>query len=837
MYHWHYHKHYRYALLEPQKISTRQAVVKTKERTTEKASRLPNHPPFIMFMRAKLRQLASSSSHHATFFRKRMCPHSTCAPLLSQAYNSRRTPTSPSLPRNHQSLTTTSKGRRFLHSTSRHSITLSTVSPSSVAAKTVPPSATAPLPTSRGLFSLALLRQPTDFVTAATTAMAHGNLLRQTLTEQLDLPLTNRRQALEILHLLDDISKTVCNVIDAAELCRNVHSSRQWRSSAENAFSILSDYINELNADTQLYRAVTRVIQTKDLFAQLSGEEQRFATLLQAEFERDGIHLPDEPREQVRQMRNHLTQIETLFTSNITHSRKLFDVNATAVNQIIPTSTIASVVPQSEAASHPTNNLVTLSSEAALANTILKYSENPALRKQVYLETVTNCPDNLAVLDAMIQTRHDVSVAMGFSSYADRILRDKMFKNQATVYTFLHQLQEQVKPHYQADMEELSRVKQRLEGNSVVEPWDIQFYTGLIKAHEGLESSDVSSYLTVGNCLEGMKVLVQRLFGIAMEEDEMTPDERWDLDGNEDPPTEARVRKFLFRETSTGRDVGTMYLDLFPRDGKYGHAAHFTVRCGCVLDAISDAPEYQLPIIALVCNLTPPSSSAVLSHGEVETLFHEFGHALHSLLSRTAFQHLAGTRTAMDFVETPSHWMEQYVWDPGFLSLMARHYQTGAPIPKETIQPLVQSRHRFRSLEVQQQIVYAMFDQQIFGPPPPGSAVQGKRPSTIQLFDDLHHQNGMPHADGTYWHTRFGHLVTYGAGYYSYLNAQVFANDIWDHCFTGDDKLQRHVGLQLWEKMLIHGGAKDPNDMLQDLLGREPKVDSFLSKLGSKRGV
>jgi intermediate peptidase len=672
-------------------------------------------------------------------------------------------------------------------------------------------------------------------------AMTDCNELRQTLSQTQDFPIDTRRQALEILHLLDDISKTVCNVIDAAELCRNVHSSRQWRASAEKAFSILSDYINELNADTRLYQAVTRVIQANDIFPQLSGEEQRFAVLLQAEFERDGIHLPDEPREQVRELRNHLTQIETLFTSNITHSKKFFDVNADAVDTIIPIHVIAGIVPQSNAAeasfagqendhTSSTSRLVTLNTDAAVSNTILKYSENPALRKEVFLETVTSCPDNLTVLDAMIQTRHDVSVAMGFSSYADRILRDKMAKNQGNVFAFLHQLQEQVKPHYQTDMAELAKIKQRLEQSSIMEPWDIQYYVGMIKAHEGLESSDISSYLTVTNCIESMKVLVNRLFGIAMEEEDMIPDERWDLDGGSEPPVDARIRKFIFRETSTGRSLGTMYLDLFPRAGKYGHAAHFTVRCGCVLDAVSDSPEYQLPIIALVCNLTPPASSPILSHGEVETLFHEFGHALHSLLSRTAFQHLAGTRTAMDFVETPSHWMEQYVWDPGFLSVLARHYQTGAEIPSEAVQSLVQSRHRFRSLEVQQQLVYAKFDQILFGPPPS----TGSRPSTTNIFADLHRQSGMPHADGTYWHTRFGHLVTYGAGYYSYLNAQVFANDIWDHCFAGEDKMQREVGRRLWETVLIHGGAKDPNVMLHDLLGREPKVDSFLSRMGSK---
>ena len=351
-----------------------------------------------------------------------------------------------------------------------------------------------------------------------------------------------------------------------------------------------------------------------------------------------------------------------------------------------------------------------------------------------------------------------------------------------------------------------------------------------------------------------------RLFGIAVMEfaEHMSPEEQWDViaaaaDGENDVTTTCtRIRKFVFVEHESQRPLGTIYLDLFPRDGKYGHAAHFTVRCGCVLDAMSHSSsasdsdatssssisegQYQLPIIALVCNFTPPTVAPVLAHAEVETLFHEFGHAIHSLLSRTAFQHLSGTRTAMDFVETPSHWMEQYVWDASFLQeFLARHYQTGDPPPPAMIQALVQSRFQFRSLEVQQQLLYAHFDQILFGPPQLSTTTTAPTTNTAststQIFAQLHQQRGMPYADGTHWHSRFGHLVTYAGGYYSYLYAQVFASDIWDHCFVDGGHPQREAGLRWWNKVLIHGGARDPHVMLRDLLGRPPRVDSFFRRM------
>jgi intermediate peptidase len=649
----------------------------------------------------------------------------------------------------------------------------------------------------------------------SSQAMSTCDLLRQALQSvEMEETVSSSRRATEILHLLDDISKTVCSVIDAAELCRCVHSSPEWRDSAGKAFAILSDYINQLNADTTLYRALTKVT-TSSVFQDLQEEEQRFATLLQAEFERDGIHLPDEERQRVRELQNHVTTLETLFTQNITNSKKYFEADASWVEAIIPKNILAAHVPQQS----KNASTVTLSTEPHISHTLGKYSDNPALRKLVYMETNTSCPENLDVLDALIDARHQVAVQQGFESYADRFLRDKMAKNQHYVYAFLQSLQKRILSggQYRKEMETLSNAKRKVEQvhDGTLEPWDVPFYTGILKAQNGFDVSLLSPYLTVPNCIDGMTTLVKQLFGITMVEETMGEDERWDS-------AEAQVRKFVFAD-ETGRFLGTMYLDLHPREGKYSHAAHFTVQCGCVLDGTSDTPDYQTPIVALVCNMSPGAGS-LLNHHEVETLFHEFGHALHSLLSRTTFQHLSGTRAAMDFVETPSHLFENYAWDPQFLSVMARHYATGEPVPPEMIQKLLHSRNEFRCIETQNQILYALFDQALFGVP------DRNRGSTTDLFAKLHRENNVPYAEGTHWHSRFGHLVTYGAGYYGYLYSQVFAADIWKHGFEGNS-LQRTSGDDVWHKMLIHGGAKDPNIMLRDVLKREPSVDAFFESM------
>lgn len=445
------------------------------------------------------------------------------------------------------------------------------------------------------------------------------------------------------------------------------------------------------------------------------------------------------------------------------------------------------------------------------------------------MEIKTSCPENLDVLDAMIDARHQLARTLGFESYSHRFLQDKMAQSPKAVSAFLQDLQGRIQPTYQQEIGVMSRAKQQFEGNAEIEPWDVDFYIKALKAQGGIDPSALSQYLSLSNCLRAMKLLTKTLFGIRMEEMELEEGERWDIikdaHGNTTAAPnskEEQIRKFIVSEEDTGRELGTMYLDLHPRPGKYTHAAHFTVRCGC----LENGPEsdYQKPIVALVCNMNTGEAS-FSSHQEVETFFHEFGHAMHSLLSRTSFQHMSGTRAAMDFVETPSHWMEHYAWCEHFLPLLAINAD-GEPLPESMIKGLSQSRNQFRFLEMQKQIVLSKFDQTIFGPQP----FDSQRMSTKEVWAAMHRQSGVPFAEGTHWYTNIGHLVTYGSAYYGYLYSQVFADAIWNELFR-KQSLNRSSGERIWKKMLVHGGARDANIMLEDLLGHKPTVDHYWKSL------
>ncbi|KAL7567840.1 hypothetical protein ACA910_000582 [Epithemia clementina (nom. ined.)] len=692
----------------------------------------------------------------------------------------------------------------------------------------------------QGLYSIPELMEPNDFRTSAEKAMETCDRLCSAFDGGDRTAPSNRIEAVDILYRLDEISRVVCNVIDAAELCRSTHYDADWRLAANDAFTILSDYIGQLNANVDLYWALQTITSSPFVLQLLTEEEQRFARLLQSEFEQDGIHLPDAMRQQVRALQNSMVQLEGQFQRNLIEWNRDFDASRSDVESTIPryvlsqgfgiaTPSTADKNNNNDNKNNESQQTIQLNSNAQILQTLLKYSPSPSLRKQVYMEYNTAVPENLHVLQELRKQRHELATTLlGFESYADRVLaNNKMAKSTTAVQNFLHHLAQRNKPLYQQEMALLTRAKRKLEGvtDDDVEPWDVSYYSSLLKAQSGYDPNSISQFLTLRRCLEAIQILCRQLFGIQMMEQPIADQDRWD--GSPHNP-EQRVRCFVVHEEATGRPLGTMYLDLHPRPGKYGHAAHFTVRCGCIVNGPESIMNndsdtevvYQLPIVALVCNLSSSSSGSdnegVLSHGDVETLFHEMGHALHSLLSRTSFQHVSGTRTSMDFVETPSHLIENYVWDPTFLKILAVHPKTGLPIPDDLIGKLVHSRHQLQAIERQTQILYALFDQELFGKPTSLSFFSLE--SSTEILAHWHKELNVKFAPGTHWHSRFGHLMTYGAGYYSYLYAQEFAKEIWKRKFQGQS-LNLESGQELWHKLLIHGGSKDPHVMLQDLLG------------------
>jgi intermediate peptidase len=326
-------------------------------------------------------------------------------------------------------------------------------------------------PRQPGLFTIPGLVDPKDFLRLADEAMRTSDQLRESINLENGNICSTHQQAMETLYRLDQISKTICNVIDAAELCRSAHASPEWRDMAQRVFSILQEYIATLNGDQALYESLRQVTESP-VYPSLSPEEQRFASLLQREFELDGIHLPDDERLHAKHLHTHVTNLETMFANNITNAQKTFTVDAALTEETIPKHVL-----QANGANYQSDNsTIELMTDTPIAHSLSSFSASGDLRKQVHMESMTACPENLDVLDNLIKVRHELSTTLGFESYADRFLQDKMAKSQQHVGQFLTQLQEHIAPAYKRDMEVIAYVKQQIEGNTVIEPWDVKYY-------------------------------------------------------------------------------------------------------------------------------------------------------------------------------------------------------------------------------------------------------------------------------------------------------------------------------------------------------------------------
>lgn len=543
----------------------------------------------------------------------------------------------------------------------------------------------------------------------------------------------------------------------------------------------------------------------------INEEAQRAAHSLRIDFEKGGIHLGADKQDRVNQLQIEVSQLTRQFNENISSDPGYVDIfPASRIPKLlhhlvkpIYRSTSTASRESSKSRGNLKEKGFRIVTEPSTLSSVLQWTSDSEVRKMAYVQGNSVPSANIGVLDKLIATRHEIAQIMGNKSYAEFAVHPNMASSPEVVMSFLLEMSEMVRPNADKEFKGIWDFKRENSGqiNGDLQPWDEAYFTGLMKSSAyDLDSLVVASYFPLPQCIEGLKVLVELLFGVTFQSVPLAPGESWHPD----------VLKMSLYHREEG-DLGFLYLDLNSRTGKYPGCAHFAIKGG---RRISDS-EYQLPVVALVCNFPGSRDSATvrLNHWEVETLFHEFGHALHSLLSRTDYQHFSGTRVALDLAETPSNLFEYFAWDYRVLKTFARHYSTGEIIPEKLVESMRVAKNMFAATELQRQVFYAIIDQTLFGEQPSSPI------DTISTVADLKRQHtSWKHVDGTHWHTRFNHLLNYGAGYYSYLYAKCFAATIWQKMFQ-DDPLSPATGSALRTRFLQHGGAKDAAFLLKDLVG------------------
>ncbi len=423
---------------------------------------------------------------------------------------------------------------------------------------------------------------------------------------------------------------------------------------------------------------------------------------------------------------------------------------------------------------------------------------------------------NTPLLVEQMAVRKRMAELFGEPSWAHHRLHPRMASSPETVAAFYADLVPRLTPPGQQERATLQslldadRAGGLADGGPELVDHDWRFYDG--KHSQSLHGVDpwlVAEYFPLEAVLTGLLDLTGEMFGVRYEPVEVSV---WHPD----------VRSVRVIDTGGDGHIATVHLDLFPRDGKYTHAAAFEIVNGRLL---ADG-SYRRPVTSIVANLTAPTSDgpALLTHDEVTTLFHEWGHVLHMSLTEARYVQQAGARTEWDFVEAPSQILENWAWDPTVLARFARHHRTGEPLPAELLEGMVSRRNLNQALKALRQVSLGLIDRGLHGPDQPfdGEA----------LLDEADRVSLMPRSPGTYSIAQFGHVMSgYDAAYYGYLWSEVYGDDMYS-VFAQEGVTNPEVGRRYREAILARGGSADGMTLLRGFLGRDPRQDAFLFRKG-----
>ncbi|OJJ30350.1 hypothetical protein ASPWEDRAFT_121233 [Aspergillus wentii DTO 134E9] len=632
---------------------------------------------------------------------------------------------------------------------------------------------------------------------------------------------------------LDRLSDLLCRVIDLSDFIRVIHPDPRIQEAATQAYALMFEYMNVLNTTTGLNDQLKTAAANPEITSHWSEEEKIVAQILIKDFSNSAIHMPPSERQRFVNLSNEISQLGMNFVNSAEPAKSQVVVGANSLRGLDP------IVVQQIKRWNRTAPVPTMGMIPRLA---LRSVHDEGVRKEIYLATRTSSTRQIHRLEQLLAKRAELAKLSGHETFGHMTLSDKMAKSPEAVSNFLTSL---VGSNREFVHEELSKLQQ-LKGSSV-QPWDHAYYVHrrvmeYSQSRRSRELSAVPEFFSLGTVMQGLSRLFDRLYGVRLVPQETAVGETWNPD----------VRRLDVVDEAE-RHIAVIYCDLFSRPNKHPNPAHFTLRCSREISAEEVAecasmdqsshpndgmatavdPQSktlrQLPTIALVCDFPePPASGAgrpsLLSEHSVRTLFHEMGHALHSILGQTRLQSISGTRCATDFAELPSVLMERFATTPEVLSLYARHWKTDQPLSESMMRSMELDRTAHGSIygavENEAQILMALVDQAYHSLPPQVSDID----STA-----IYHQVFSQHCTlpdpvdtkpPTSWQGFFGHLYGYGATYYSYIFDRAIANKIWEDVFqAGQASVDREAGERYKNEVLRWGGGRNGWDCVAGVLG------------------
>jgi thimet oligopeptidase len=583
------------------------------------------------------------------------------------------------------------------------------------------------------------------------------------------------------LAAFDDAMAALSDASSRASVARNAHPDAPMRDVAERCEQQVDALATRLSLDRGIYDALRELDPARE-----DAATRFYLHRTLRDFRRAGVDRDEATRKRVQALNEELVRIGQEFSRNIREDVRSVEVDPADLAGL----------PEDYVRAHPpgANGKVTITTDYPDYVPFLSYAQSGQAREKlwrVYRQRAH--PKNLSVLARMLEKRHELATLLGYPSWAAYVTEDKMIGSAQAAADFIAKISAAAEKRAASDYQALLERKRRDDPEAGrVEAWDSQVLTeALRKERHGYDAQSVRPYFEMSRVQDGVLEVTERLFGL--EYRRVADAAVWHPD------------VACFDVVEHGEVVGRFYLDLHPRDGKYKHAAQFTLQSG--------QAGKRLPEAALICNFPRPGS--LLEHSEVVTFFHEFGHLLHHLLGgRTRWAGISGVRTEWDFVEAPSQMLEEWCWDASVLQRFARHVETGEPIPGEVVGRMRAADEFGKGLRVRQQMFYAATSLAFHERNPAGL-------DTTALSAELQERyTPFRHVDGTYFQESFGHLEGYSAIYYTYMWSLVIAKDLFT-VFRGEGLLNPAPASRYRRSILEPGGSAKAAELVRSFLGRD----------------
>ncbi|WP_288419687.1 M3 family metallopeptidase [uncultured Acinetobacter sp.] len=639
----------------------------------------------------------------------------------------------------------------------------------------------------------------------------------QCFLDQLDTPPSDFAAQHALVQQLDQLENAMSESWGVLSHLNAVMNNAQTREVYQALLPSLSEYYTQLGQHTALYQSYQQLHDSSQ-FSSLSAAEQSAIRLALRDFKLSGVALEGANKARYAEISARLSQLSSDFSNHVLDATQAYFKPLSEEELIgLPQSSIE-LLKQYGQQRELNQPVATLDFPAYLA--IMTYAENRELRETLYKAYTTRASDqadhpeydNTAVMEEILALRQEMAQLLGFENFAAYSLASKMAPDVDTVHDFLVDLAAHARTPALNEVEELTAIA-RQDGLDQLQPWDSGYYSEKLKQQQfNLSQEALKPYFPAPKIIQGLFQIVQRLYGI-------------DIVEREAPVWHPDVRYYELEDQ--GQVLAGFYFDLYARSGKRGGAWMSGFR-----SRMQSVQGLQKPICYMVCNFTPPvgKQPALLTHDEVNTLFHEFGHGLHHMLTEVDNISVAGTHgVAWDAVELPSQFMEFWTWDQQSLNLLSEHIETKAQLPEALLNALLSARFFQSGMQTLRQIEFALFDLTIHRKTPAltSSQIQAELDQIRREFSVL------PTAAYNRFQHSFSHIFAggYAAGYYSYKWAEVLASDAFDR-FEKEGIFNTQTGAEFRKAILAVGGKDTALDAFVNFRGREPKIDALLRHQG-----